>query len=177
MNDDNELQHFLSNLTLKDVISDPIHGSQNLFDYYVENAKQKLNNKYADLISKHSMLTVKLIKENPDISWNMNYISLNTAITFTDIFENNLNWNYDLLSRRPDLTSILIESNLHLPWDFWYISTTPLLTYKMIINVPHLKKFAFIEHLDPDNLCMKNKLKREIFREHEAQNMKYVKYN
>jgi hypothetical protein len=75
----------------------------------------RLNKQYnASYIShkdKYENNIIRLIDENPDISWD-----------------------WSGLSRNPNITWNVIQNNLHKPWNWRYVSCNPNITWEIILN-------------------------------------------
>ena len=157
----------INKLTLNDVFNfDEKTVSQNLFDAYLLKSINTTNVSYyyIDWISKHPLLTLQIIYNNPQLKWNMAIVSANIAIPFSQIILcKKLKWNWDVLSIRDDLTSKIVEDNIDLKWNYNYIALTSILTCKMIMEVPYLKQFSQINKLTDLNYENFNSSKESFF--------------
>jgi len=90
-----------------------------------------------DSISRNPNITMEIIENNLDKSWNWKYISMNPNITM-EIIENNPDkpwkWGYNGISRNPNITMKFINDNPNKSWDWNCISKNPNITIKEFIR-------------------------------------------
>ena len=68
-------------------------------------------------------ITVKMINENPNLSWNQYKIMENPNLTIDVVKQyTHSEWRWTIISYNPNITIYIILSNLHLPWDWRAIS-------------------------------------------------------
>lgn len=93
----------------------------------------------ATLLSKHPLLTIRIVKAYPTYPWDWTYLSLHPNITLKDIATNpHLPWNWTFVSSNPNLTREYVLQHLDKPWSWHRVSATLRITLENVRAHPEL---------------------------------------
>ena len=85
-----------------------------------ENVMESDLNEYAAGFSHNPNITIEIINNHPDISWDWSAISRTIQLDETLLRENKP-WDYYWLSSNPSLTWKMVDNQKEKPWDLYYI--------------------------------------------------------
>lgn len=91
-------------------------------------------------LSRNPNITLGIVKENNNKSWDYKYMSENPNVTWDDVLSFGIElWDFTFLSKNPNITWDIVKDNPDKKWNYGYLSSNPSITWDIVKSNPSIE--------------------------------------